>query len=324
MRSWQIIVASAVGATIADCLLFVPGVVPWRPETAAALFLLHWPAITVVWLGVYGIAALFLTTLAAFLVVSGGAAPERPQREWARRYVAGLTVSQYFTAVLALLGLGLSRIPVETPPFLVLPSALGGSLALTACGAVIVAGLFGGALLTAAVSRAATTPEPRSPEPGLRADRLIRDVVQPPLGEVPAAASAGDVARLADLVERGQRSILEAIKDLAIAVNRLRWGLDEIKLALQAGGPERSSEAGSATISVTEDAAAELRAAAAAVDASVARLGEMAVSLAANETPRVAGRSTPTSRASRAQLSRELQALLREINPVGDGGDPPS
>ena len=343
MRSWQIIVASATAATIADALLFQPGGVPSRPELAA-LLLAHWPAITVVWLGLYGITALVLTTLAVFLDVR----IVTPRRSWdaeTGRYFVQLAVTQYFTSVLALLGLGLSHVPVETAPFLFLPSPIGGSPALAVCGAVAVAGLLGGLFLTTAFA-ATESPEWRSRAPGVRAARLLPEISEPPPAQAPAPANAAadvtqlaearapanvtaDVAQLAELIEREQRSVLETVRDLATAVNRLRrdlrQGLVEIKVALQDRGSEQATELGSASLSAAEDAATELRAAAAAVDASVARLGEFASLLLANETPAVTGRETPISPGSRSHLSDELQALLRDLTPGGGqpGGDPP-
>ena len=238
MRSWQIIVASAAAATIADALLFQPGGFPSRPELAA-LLLAHWPAIAVVWLGLYGVTALVLTTLAVFLEV-GSLTPAGVWADGARRYFVQLAVTQYFTSVLALLALGLSHVPVETAPFLFLPSPIGGSPALAACGAVVVVGLLGGLFLTAALVTA-ESPELRSRAPGIRAARLLPEVSEPPRAQAPAPANAAaDVVQLAELIEREQRPVLEAVRDLATAVNRLRrdlrQGLGEIKVALQDRG----------------------------------------------------------------------------------------
>jgi hypothetical protein len=315
MRSWQIIVASATAATIADALLLQPGGFPSRPELAA-LFLAHWPAITVVWLGLYGVAALVLTTLAAFLEV-GTLTPAGVWAGGARRYFVQLAVTQYFTSILALLAFGLSRVPVETAPFLVLPSPIGGSPALAACAVVVVVGLFGTLFLTAALVTAERR-ELQSRAPGIRAARLLPEVTEPPRAQVPAAANAAaDVVQLAELIAREQRPVLEAVRDLATAVNRLRrdlrHGLGEIKVALQDRGSGHSTEPGFASPSAVADAATELRAAVAAVDASVARLGEMASLLSVNETPSDAGRDAPISPGARSELSTELQALLREL-----------
>ena len=140
--------------------------------------------------------------------------------------------------------------------------------------------------------------------------------------------AAADAELLAALIQQAQRPVLEAIRDLATSVNRLRRGLGEIKFVLQDRGSKRSGESDAASPSEAEEAAAQLRAVVAAVDASVARLGEMALLLSASETPVVTGRETPavtgreapTSPGSRARLSAELQALLRDLTP---GADPP-
>lgn len=326
MRSWQIIVASAAAATVADALLFQPGGLPSLPGLTA-LLLMHWPAIAVVWLSLYGVTALVLTTLAAFLEV-GGVTPRRDWDDGAQRYFVQLAVTQYFTSVLALLGLGLSDVPVEAAAFLFLPSPIGGSPALTACGAVVVVGLLGGLFLTAALLTA-ESPELRTRAPGIRAGRLLPEISEPPRAPAPAPANgAADVVQLAELIEQGQRSVREAIGELATAVNRLRrdlrQGLGEIKIGLQERGSGGSTEASSASSTAVEDAATELRAAAAAIDASVARLGEIAsLLLLANETPAVAGREAPTSPGSRSQISTELQALLRDMTPAAGNGDLP-
>jgi hypothetical protein len=320
MRSWQIIVASAAAATIADALLFQPGGFPSRLELAA-LLLAYWPAIAVVWLGLYGVAALVLTTIAVFVEV-GNITPRPVWDDGARHYFVQLAVTQYFTSVLALLALGLSHVPVGTAPFLVLPYSIGSSPALAACGAVAVVGLLGGLLLTAALITA-ESPAPRSRAPGIRAARLLPEVSEPPSAPAPAPANAAaDAVQLAELIEQAQRPVLEAVRDLATSVNRLRRGLGEIRFLLQDRGSARSTESGSASPSAVEDAATQLRAVVAAVEASVARLAEMAALLSANETPAVEGRDAAISPGSRSQLSAELQALLRELTPAVGRSDP--
>ena len=326
MRSWQIILASAVAAIIADALLFLNGVLPWRPETARFL-LAHWPTIAVVWLGVYGAAALVLTTLVVFLEIRGGAAPVRFGRDRTRRYVVRLAMAQYFTSNLALFGLGLSRVPIETAPFLFLPNPIGGSLAFAVCGAVVVGGLLGD-LFLAAVLVKTERPELRSPAPGIRATRLLPRVSEAPPAQAPAPPNAAaDAVPLAELIEREQRPVLEAIRDLATAVNRLRrdlrQGFGEIKVALEDRRSGPSTEAGSASPDAAEHAATALRAAVAAVDTSVARLGEIMSLMSANETPVAAGRDPPQSPASRSELSSELHALLRDMTPAAGKDDPP-
>jgi len=353
MRSGQIIAASAVAATSVSAFRFLPGVMLW-PGGMAALLLANWPAIAVVWLGSYGVTALVLTTLAAFLQVRSGTR----RRGWGDRmgrYAVQLAVTQYFTSMLALFALGFSRVTIETALFPVLPSSLGDSPALAACGAMVVIGLLGGLLLTA-TRVTGEGPQMRSGAPGIRAGRLFDQASAPPVAPAPADAAADaeeqplavpvldgvagaahqpspgpepapanvmiDVEQLAALIEQAQRPVLEAIRDLASSVNRLRRGHGEIKFLLQDRGSKRSTESDAASPSAEEDAASQLRSVVAAVDASVTKLGEMALLLSTSETPAATSREAPISPGSRSQLSAELQALLRDLTSAADRGDP--
>src|SRR5438270_3419786 len=112
MRSWHIIAASTVAAIAAGAFLFLSGALPWGTGVVA-LLVAHWPAIAVVLLSTYATVALALTTLAAFLEV-GNDTRRRSWNDRVRPYFVQLGVTQYFTSMLALLALGLSRIPVET------------------------------------------------------------------------------------------------------------------------------------------------------------------------------------------------------------------
>src|SRR6266700_632469 len=173
MRSWHIIAASTLAATTAGVLLVVLGGLPWR-SGIAALVIPHWPVIALVWLSTYGLVVPVLTTLAALL--EGGVVTRR--RAWdddrVRRYLVQLAATQFYTAVLGLLALGLSRVPVETTLFPALPSPIGDSPAFAACGAIAVIGLLGGLLTAAAVT--SESPETESAVPGVRASRLFGEV----------------------------------------------------------------------------------------------------------------------------------------------------
>jgi hypothetical protein len=308
MRSWVIIVASAVAGTIADAVLVLTGGLPARVELAAFL-LAHWPALAVVWLAGYGAAALGLTTSAVFVEIRS-TAPRPVGHEWAWRYVVRLAATQYFTCVVALLGLAALSVSVEAAPFQVLPAPLAALPALGAGGGVVVIGLLGWlSLSAAAIVRGPALPRPpiEGPEMRLLREILVQLRVRPP-------APPGD-AQLAELIEPGQRAVLEVVKDLATAVNRLnralRKDLEDIKEALR----ERPAGAGTDSSSAMENAAAELRSATAALDASLTRLGEMAALLPSNETPPVTELDTPISPGSRSHLSSELQELLRAMAP---------
>jgi hypothetical protein len=107
---------------------------------------------------------------------------------------------------------------------------------------------------------------------------------------------------------------LEAIKELAGALSRVRNGVSEIQHALQHRGPEQAAQSGSAALVDVTGVAGELRAATAALTAAVTKLEDIAAGLAAlspiGMSPPVRGNLPP---GSRSQLSTELQELLRDM-----------
>ncbi|MGE3781209.1 MAG: hypothetical protein AB7H71_00535, partial [Alphaproteobacteria bacterium] len=141
MQAWQIIVASAVAASIAAAALFLPGA---AQSSAGTLSLLqaYWPGAGIIWLGVYSVAALLLSTAAAIRELRDTASGQTGLN-WPRRYLLRLGVTQYFSAVLVLLALGLLPIAIATEPLFSVPAAIGSSLALTACAAAILVGVLG-------------------------------------------------------------------------------------------------------------------------------------------------------------------------------------
>src|SRR3954470_15372762 len=114
MQAWQIIVASAVAASIAAAALFVPGAVR-SPGGAASLVQTYWPGVMIVWLCVYSIVALGLSTAAA-VREQDNAASGQAGLDWPRRYLLRLGITQYFSAVLVLLALGLLPLAIVTEP----------------------------------------------------------------------------------------------------------------------------------------------------------------------------------------------------------------
>ena len=131
MQAWQIIVTSAAVASIAVAALFLPGAV--RSPTGAVLCYRHTGRQSASFgSGVYGVAALLLSTAAAIREL-GDAASGQTGLDWPRRYLLRLGVTQYFSAVLVLLALGLLPIAVSTEPFFWVPAAISSSLALAAC-----------------------------------------------------------------------------------------------------------------------------------------------------------------------------------------------
>src|SRR5690348_7378225 len=105
MRAWQIIVVSAIVASVAAVALFLPGAARF-PADAAPLLRTYWPGAVIVWLAVYGVAALVLSTAVA-VRESGSAEADPTGMDWARCYLSRLGVTQYFSAVLVLFALGL-------------------------------------------------------------------------------------------------------------------------------------------------------------------------------------------------------------------------
>jgi hypothetical protein len=308
MQAWRIVVTSAVAASIACAALFLPGAVR-SPTGALALLQGYWPGVVVVWLGVYSIAALLLSTAAAVREL-GAAVSDQTGLDWPRRYLLRLGVTHYFSAVLVLLALGLLPIAISTEPFFPVPAVIGSSLALAACALAILVGVLG--WLTATVVAALRIPAswaalPTGPDPQMLQE-LIELLRTRPVEPGSVTAELVEQARHRDL------TTLEAIKELAGAVNRLRNGISEIQRGLQQRGPEQTGQNGSAAPADVADAAGELRAATAAVTAAVTKLEEFAaalISLSPSGTSPPPRGNLPAG--SRAQLSTELQELLRDM-----------
>ena len=300
MQAWQIIVASAVAASIAAVALFLPGAVR-SPTGAAATFQTYWPGGIIVWLGAYSVAALVLSTAAAIRELGNETGPD-----WPRHYLWRLGVTHYFSAVLILLALGLLPLAIATQPFFSVPAAIGSSLPLAVCAMAIVVGVLG--WLTATVSAAFRAPAVWTTPPANRDTELLQEII-----ELLRARPAEPVAELAEQFRQRDRSTLEAIKELAGAINRIRSGISEIQRDLQRRGPEQTGPAGSAVLADAADAG-DLRAAISALTASVKKLEEIIAGLAAFSaiglSAPVRGNLPP---GSRSQLSTELQELLRDM-----------
>ena len=310
MRAWQIIVASAIAASIAAAALFLPGAAR-SPTDAAALLQTYWPGIAIVWLAVYSVAALVLSTAAAVRDI--GTIEAGPAgMDWAPRYLSRLGVAQYFSAVLVLLALGLLPVAVVTEPFFSVPAAIGPSPALIACAAAIVIGVLGCLILTIV---AALRPAPVwAPLPAAPDTQLLREII-----DLLRARSAGPgpaSAEIAEQLRQRDHATLEAIKELAGAMSRIRNGISEIQQGLQQRAPEQTGQSGSAAPADIAEAASALRAATAALTSTMARFEDIAAELAALPAVGVSapGRGNPPA-GSRSQLSTELQELLRDIAP---------
>jgi hypothetical protein len=308
MQAWQIIVASAVMASIVAAALFLPGVAQ-SPGAATALLQTYWPAIAIVWLGAYGVAALGFGTVTAMREL-GGAASVPFGQDWLRRYLMRLGVTHYFSAALALLALGLLPVAVATEPFFSLSAPIGASPALTACGVVILVGILGWLVATIA---AAFRPPVAAAEPSATPElRLLQEIIELLRARpIEPGLAATD---LTEQLRQRDRSTLEAIKELAGAVNRVRNGISELQNGLQHHGPEQAGQEGSAALAGAMAVTGELRAAVATLTATVTKLetiaGELAAPASGGLSPSARGNLPP---GSRSQLSTELQELLRDM-----------
>ncbi len=316
MRPWFVIPASVVLATFVTAFLYLPAGLPPSRAFLTDLLYAQWPAIAVVWFGSYGVAALALTTAAlarevgkAGALIAGSALESadlslvyrQVRREWMQRYFVWLAITQYFSAVLALLAIGFARIPMDQPWFGSFFPLIANSPALTAAVAVIFTGLLGAFAIYLPRVRSASR---------LSMEKLELSLLRQIVGML--SKRAEDAAQ----IEQGQRSILGAMKDLATVVNRFsrsqRLIIQEIKNTV---GPEaldrwvKTAEAWPGTI---EHATSELQATTAALDISITRLAEVAASI-------------PRDAASLSQLSTEFGKLLHDIGEIDQPAiDPPS
>jgi hypothetical protein len=309
MRAWQIIVASAVAASIAAAALFVPEATQSSRDAMATLQT-YWLGAAIIWLGAYSVAAVILSTATA-LGELGEARSDQVAPPWPLRYLLRLAVTHYFSAVLVLLALGLLPVAATEPLFPV-PYPIGLSPALTVCAGAILAGVV--CWLIATIVAAFRAPAIWGAAPAAGDAQSLHEIVELLRGRsvepVPAAAS------LVEQIQQRDRVTLEAIGELAALVGRVRAGVAEIQQGLQnrASLPAGQEDA-VASIDIAA-AAGELRTAATAITAAVTKLEEIAAGLAALSPLGGAGTGRGVLPAgSRSQLSNELQELLRDMAP---------
>ena len=350
MRSWQIVGVSVIVAGIVASLFLLREAPITQPGLAAAL-VGYWPTIVVTWLSAYGISALALTTVSMLLeigrarrrIMGAGfesqeclsviaaqvlsalqirtttkeiVTPRQIENQWIWRLLVRLAVVQYFTSIFALLGVGQSRFPVEPLDLRFLPTPIADSTALTACGAVILVGFLGVLAVNVALAplvRTASRLLVESPEL-----RLLRKILQQIRGPTSLSPVAPDVQQFRALIEPGQRSIMNAIESLTIAITQLsRAAPQELTATAVTDGSRRPAENAMASPAAIEAALNELRTTVAALNAPVTRLGEWAASLASGDKTLPA--SPGASFDQLLQLSTELQKLLQELGGVAEG-----
>lgn len=310
MRAWQIIVVSAVVASIAAAALFLPGAAR-LPTDAASLLRTYWSGAAIVWFAVYGVAALVLSTAASVRNI-GDIESGPAGMDWTGRYLWRLGVSQYFSAVLVLFALGLLPLAVVTEPLFSIPAAIGSSPALTACAAAILVGVLGWFIVTIAATF--RPPPVRAPSPIGLDTQLLRELID--LLRARPTDPAAAAAEIAEQLRQRDHAALEAIRELAGAMSRVRNGISEIQHGLQQRASEQRGQGGSAAPADIAETAGELRAATATLTSVVTRLEDAIAGLAA--IPSI-GTSLPARGnlppGARSQLSTELQEVLRDIAP---------
>ena len=308
MQAWQIIVTSAVVASIAAAALFLPGAVR-SPGGAASLFQTYWPGFIVVWLVIYSIAALALSTAEAVREL-GDPASGRAGLDWPHRYLLRLGVTQYFSAVLILFAVGLLPGTIATEPVFSVPAALGSSLAPAACAMAIIVGVLG--WLTATIVAAFRAPAVWTASPASPDTQLLHDTLE--LLRARPAEPAPLSTELAEELRQRDRATVEALRELAGAVARVRTGISEIQRGFQQLGPEQTGQSGSAALGDVAAVVGELRTATSTLTTAVTKLDDIAAALAAISP---IGLSAPARGnlppGSRSQLSTELQELLRDM-----------
>jgi hypothetical protein len=311
MRPWQILITSTIAATIADIMLF------WVSGSQSGVILFateQWRAIAAIWLFSYSIAALVLTTITTLAAVRN-----EPRRVQLRRHIEWLALTQYFTAIILLLGLWAVDAGAATSLGPAHPAIFGHTVSLAGGGALAAAGLisWGVVVLGTAMHRRVTA-EQTTEKPEILQLRLLRQSIEQLRTQMPSPAiSPTDYTQFMGLIEKEHQALL----DLTTQVNKLsrntRRDFAEIKKTL---ADRMSIEFDGLSATVISDLAAALRDSVAALDAAIARFEEMC-SFWAAETPRADGR-LPISGATRSRASAELSTLLQELTtPTASEGD---
>jgi hypothetical protein len=297
----MVIVASTVMAT-AITLLFVP-VDLSSPNEVTEFVVAHWRSVTLSWLAIYGAAGLILNTVAA---LKGGG---RSRNESARRYLIRLAGTQYFTSLIALLAIGLLPFVLEARSAFTL--SVQDLPELMACGALFLGGLSGWVVLFAVILQTRDVAGTVGASPELC---LLQEIAASLRARPTDAAS--ELTQLDEMIERGNRPILEVIKELTVAVNQLsrsmREDLGTVKKVL-AEGAAPATERLSAAQSAVERSTTEFRRAAALLDASLSRVAEATAPITEQAAPGVVSPTAARYSGARAELSNELRELLQQM-----------
>ena len=121
---------------------------------------------------------------------------------------------------------------------------------------------------------------------------------------------------LAEELRQRDRATVEAIRELAGAVARVRTGISEIQRGFQQRGPEQAGQSGSAALGDVADVVGELRTATLALTTAVTKLDDIAAGLAAISP---IGMSATGARQSASRFA--LAAVDRAAGTVARHGD---
>jgi hypothetical protein len=299
MRWWQTILISAAVSTAGVALLVVQDT-GWAQAGTVGYLLSFWPALAIPWLTGYALVSLVSVTIS---VAAGGFSNDSTE-SWPFSYAAQLAAVQYFTSLAALLGFAVA--PVEVPAGLHWPAVVDNPAALLSCTASVFLGLLGWIVLAVSQhKRAASTAARPTGGPELP---MLREILEILRSEPKGGGSTADFARAMEQIEQGQRSVLPVLEEIATAVNRLRAGLDAVKLQVQT---RANADAGDGSDSGDAPAAARLKDAASDIDKAVSRLTQVIDLLAAADAREAANDPSPHLR---ERLSGELQEMLRDMS----------
>lgn len=309
MRFFEIVVLSVAAGLIVTAFLVFPEISA-APGSLMPLVMARWPELAIDWASAYGLAAVLLVAGALPPIVpwwrrGHRAVPISPSGRGStlKRYMIGLGIVQFYTAVIGLLVLGSWRFVIEEAPLS--GTSIIGSAGLRGGLGLVLAAVFAGLAVAGAAER--RRDQGLGPSSETAELRLLRQIDQRLIAQSSLAASERDERgeQLKVTIEAGQQQVLEAAKNLTTAVNRLGRGLKralgEIKDAMPPQGEGwRGAGAGAPS---TEGVTSELWAAVGVLSESVAKLSDL--------TPATSQRDMP---ASLAQLSSELDTLLHEID----------
>ena len=302
MRAWQIIVASAVVASIAVAALFLPGAAR-SPDGAASLF-------RDILAGRCDRLACRLQCRGARVEHRGGCSragrrrmPAKPGWIGRAAICCGLASRNISAPSWYCSRWVLLPVAVATEPFFSMPAAIGPSPALAACA---VGDPCRGTRLAyrdrcrqhSALRRlGAPSSAPGSIRNCFRKSSSCCAPARPSRSRLPP--------ELAEQLRQRDHATLEAIKELAGAMSRVRNGISEIQHGLQQRGPEQAGAERFRGAGRCRRTVGELRAATAALTAAVAKLEDIAAGLAAL-SPRSACRLRPAAMClpARARSSR--------------------